>query len=89
MRTDKIEFIARTVDYEVLVEMSNNDLENFRKILHPYCLTSMQTEILIGTFYENKTQAELAVALRLPGAVSVNRELKHILAMLRQRGFKI
>lgn len=89
MSTSKIEFLARTIDYEVQVEHNHDDLERFKKILEPYVLTSLEESILIGTFYENKTQAEMAVEFRLPNAVSVNRMLKHTLEKLRQRGFKL
>jgi len=75
--------------WDVIFDPPPEAEKQFRKVLEPYCLTSMQTEILLGRFYEKKTWSELAISLRLPSPQSVIRECQHILKMLRQRGFKL
>lgn len=85
---ERIEVLG-SVDFEVTLESCDDQYTKFINSLRPYGLSSLQEQIIVGTFFYNRTQKELAEELRLPNAVSVNRELKHILNLLRKRGFKL
>ena len=83
-----IDHMANTLDYDVKLLSTEDDLTRFRKSLRPHNLNTMHTEMLVLRHYFNKTLGEIAEELRLPNSMSVSRELRYLYTKLKKEGFK-